>query len=61
MRFTIDYNHSFGIVCLMFTAQLKLLVAIFFASALSAEPLVHNHHDHDEAVKIECLACENGF
>ena len=45
----------------MFTAQLKLLVAIFFASALSAEPLVHDHHDHDEAVKIECLACENGL
>ena len=45
----------------MFNTQFKLLVAIFFASALSAEPLVHDHHDHDEAVITECLACENGF
>ena len=43
----------------MFNTKLKLLIAIFFASALSSEPLVHDHHDHDEAVKIECLACEN--
>lgn len=45
----------------MFNAQLKLLVAIFCASALSAEPLAHDHHDHAEAVTIECLACENTF
>ena len=45
----------------MFNTQLKLLVAIFFASALSSEPLVHDNHDHDETVKIECLACENSF
>ena len=45
----------------MFNTQFKLLVAIFFASALSAEPLVHDHYDHDDAVKIECIACENSF
>tara|TARA_B100000123_G_scaffold45612_1_gene30231 strand:+ start:57684 stop:57953 length:270 start_codon:yes stop_codon:yes gene_type:complete len=35
-----------------------LLATLFLSFGLVAEPVLHDHHNFEEKVVIECLACE---
>tara|TARA_B100000963_G_C22424645_1_gene579280 strand:+ start:380 stop:646 length:267 start_codon:yes stop_codon:yes gene_type:complete len=44
----------------MLDSQRTFLVSLILVFGLVAEPLLHDHHDSEEKVVIECLACEDG-
>jgi len=44
----------------MLNSQRTFLASLILVFGLVAEPLLHDHHDSEEKVVIECLACEDG-